>query len=118
VGYAVAHEVAAGTLAGGESVVVDAVNRVPEARAGWRDLALKTRARLVVFETVIHDEEEHRRRVIARKPDLAGHTIPSWEQVQTDEYVAWEEERDGPRHVVDMTDTAAGVRRATQLLGL
>jgi DNA polymerase III delta prime subunit len=39
VGYVIAHDVAAATLALGKSVVVDAVNPVPEARAGWHALA-------------------------------------------------------------------------------
>jgi predicted kinase len=60
VGYAVAHEVAASTLSTGASVVADAVNPVPEARHGWRDLASRTGARLEVFETVLPDRDEHR----------------------------------------------------------
>lgn len=117
VGYVVAHEVAAGTLAAGVPVVADAVNPVPEARADWRDLASRTRTRLVVFETAISDTDEHRRRVTARAPDLAGQTVPSWGQVMSTEYVAWDDARDGPRHVVDMTDAAAGVRTALEVLG-
>ena len=117
VGYVVAQEVAAGTLAAGVSVVADAVNPVPEARAGWRELGARTRTPIVVFETRIADEEEHRRRVTARTPDLAGLVVPSWEQVMAAEYVAWDDLRDGPRHVIDMTDTAAGVRAALDVLG-
>jgi len=33
------------------------------------------------------------------------------------EYVAWDDLRDGPRHVIDMTDAAAGVRAALDVLG-
>lgn len=62
VGYAVAHEVAAATLTLGVPVVADAVNPVPEARAGWRDLAQMSR--LVVFERS-SDGAEHRRRAPA-----------------------------------------------------
>lgn len=118
VGYVLAHEIAAGTLANGVPVVVDAVNPVPEARDGWRQLARRTSARLVVLETAIGDVDEHRRRVIARRPDLEGQTVPSWEQVVAGKYVAWDEERDGPRQVIDMTDTEAGVRAARRALGL
>jgi len=117
VGYIVAQEVAAGTLGAGVSVVADAVNPVPEARAGWRDLAARTRTRMVVFETGIPDEEEHRRRVTARRPDLAGQAVPAWDQVVAAKYVAWDDLRDGPRHVIDMTDAAAGVRAALDVLG-
>ncbi len=66
VGYVIAHEVTAATLVLGTSVVVNAVNPVPEARAGWQPLAQI--ARLVFLETVIADESEHRRRVTARRP--------------------------------------------------
>lgn len=118
VGYVVAHEIAEGTLANGVPVVVDAVNPVPEAREGWRQLARGTSARLVVLETVIGDVDEHRRRVAARRPDLEGQTVPSWAQVVAGEYAAWDEERDGPRRVIDMTDTAVGVRAARQALGI
>lgn len=39
VGYVVAHKVAAATLSLGTSAVIDAVNPVPDARAGWQPLA-------------------------------------------------------------------------------
>lgn len=115
VGYVVAHEVAAATLALGTSVVVDAVNPVPEARSGWR--ALASSARLVVFETVLADEAEHRRRVAMRQPDLAGQTVPTWDEVIANDYVTWDEARDGPRHVIDMSDTKQGATAALAHLG-
>ncbi|MGH8961336.1 MAG: AAA family ATPase [Jatrophihabitantaceae bacterium] len=110
VGYAVAHEIAAATLALGTPVVIDAVNPVPEARSAWWALASSTS--LVIFETVLADDAEHRRRVEARQPDLADQTVPTWEQVLASDYLAWDEARDGPRHVIDMTDTKRGVTAA------
>jgi predicted kinase len=68
VGYVVAQEIAAANLALGTSVVVDAVNPVPEARSGWRPLG--SSGRLIFLETVMADETEHRRRVEMRQPDL------------------------------------------------
>jgi predicted kinase len=115
VGYVVAHEVAAATLALGTSVVVDAVNPVPQARAGWH--AVASSARLVVFETVLADEAEHRRRVAAREPDLAGQVVPSWDDVMASDYVTWDEARDGARHVIDMTNTETGASAALGHLG-
>ena len=114
VGYVVAHELAAGTLAVGTSVVVDAVNPVPEARAGWWQLAHS--ARIVMFETVLGDEDEHERRVMQRAPDLPGQTVPSWADIVAAEYAAWDEIRDGPRHVIDMTDTQRGLASALSCL--
>jgi predicted kinase len=114
VGYAIAHDIAAATLPLGTSVVVDAVNPVPEARVGWQPLARL--ARLVLLETVVADEDEHRRRVAARQPDLIGQVVPTWDDVLAGDYVPWQDERDGPRHVIDMTDTERGVADALELL--
>ena len=117
VGYVVAHEVATSTLAAGVSVVVDAVNPVVEARLGWRDLASRLAARLVFFETVLADEDEHRRRVTERRPDLDGQSVPSWEQVLAGDYVDLDEARDGARIIVDMLNTDEGYRTAIGHLG-
>lgn len=114
IGYGIAHEIAAATLQVGTPVVIDAANPVPEARAGWHPLT--QHARLVVIETVIADPLEHRRRVSARRPDLIGQVVPTWEQVQDGDYLPWDEQRDGPRHVVDMTDTEQGAATAIRLL--
>lgn len=104
VGYVVAHEIAAATLDAGVSVVIDAVNPVAAARQGWRALASRTGARLHVFELVLADRDEHRRRVIQRRPDLDQQRIPSWAEVEATEYTDWDEARDGVRVVVDASD--------------
>ncbi|MDQ2751113.1 MAG: AAA family ATPase [Actinomycetota bacterium] len=115
VGYVIAHELAWGTLTLGTAVVVDAVNPVPEARAGWHVFA--SAARLVMFETVLADQAEHRARVAARRPDMAGQVVPTWDQVMAADYVPWDEARDGSRHVIDMTNTAHGAAAALAHLG-
>ncbi len=114
VGYVVAHELAAACLSVGTAVVVDAVNPVPEARAGW--LGLGQIGRLRVVETVVPDVDEHRRRVERREADLVGQRVPTWAEVTADGYLAWDEARDGPRIVVDMTDTEVGVAAALAAL--
>ena len=116
VGYVVAHEIAAATLELGTSVVIDAVNPVPEARAGWK--LLSQRAQLVWFETVITDASEHRHRVTVREPDMEGQVVPTWDEVMAADYVPWDDERDGQRLVVDMTDTEQGVADAIAALGV
>lgn len=115
IGYTIAHEVALGMVNLGTPVVVDAVNPVPEARAGWR--TLDDRARLAVLETVLPDQAEHRRRVADRRPDLAGQTVPTWADVLAGDYDPWDETRDGPRHLIDTTDTDLAVRSALAALG-
>ena len=117
VAYVVAHEIVTETLQAGTPVVVDAVNATHERRAGWVALAQSQGARLVVLETPLGDPEEHRRRVEERRPDLAGQVVPSWAWVQAQPYDAWDESRDGPRHVVDMSDGARGVEAAMQHIG-
>ena len=80
--YSVAHDVAAGHLRRGLTVIADAVNPVAEARAGWRALAAETGARHVVIETQCPDAAEHRRRVDNRVADIPGWTYPDWEGVR------------------------------------
>ncbi len=101
VGYVVAHEVAASCLAAGTAVVVDAVNPVPVARRAWRDLAADAGAALVFVEVGMRDVEEHRRRVEQRRADVAAQHVPTWDLVVAAEYEPWDEERDGPRLLVD-----------------
>jgi predicted kinase len=80
--YSVAHDVAAGHLRRGLTVIADAVNPVAEARVGWRGLATETGARHVVIETYCPDEAEHRRRVDTRVADLPSWTYPDWTDVR------------------------------------
>lgn len=116
-GYVVAHELAASNLLLGNDVMVDAVNAVPEARAGWRGLATRTGARLVLIETALPDAAEHRRRVENRVADIPGHRVPTWHEVQNDGWMPWDNERDGPRTVIDTTSLQSAVSLAGTLLG-
>jgi predicted kinase len=80
--YSVAHDVAASHLRRGLTVIADAVNPVPEARLGWRDLAASVDSAHVVIETVCPDSAEHQRRIEARASDLPGWMYPTWGEVQ------------------------------------
>lgn len=79
--YGVAHDLAAAHLKRGFTVIVDAVNPVEEARAGWRALAEVEGARHLVIETGCEDPAEHRRRATARDNDIADWVYPSWEEI-------------------------------------
>jgi predicted kinase len=70
--YSVAHDVAAGHLRRGMTVIADAVNPVAEARAGWRDLARAVGVRHVVIEAECADPAERERRIAARGAYLSG----------------------------------------------
>jgi predicted kinase len=101
--YSVAHDVAAGHLRRGLTVIADAVNPVAEARAGWCDLAAAAAARHVVVETVCSDGAEHRRRVETRVSDLTGWVYPTWTEVCRS--VADYQPRRDDRLVLDTTRT-------------
>ena len=116
-GYAVVHELAVSNLLLGSTVVVDAVNPVPEARASWREAARRAGVPLVSLETVLPDREEHRRRVEGRVSDIPGHEVPSWDDVVAGEWAPRDDARDGPRHVVDATDPPSAVAFVLAALG-
>lgn len=79
--YSVAHDVAGNQLRRGLTVIADAVNPVPEARDGWRALAVVTGVRHLVIETRCDDLAEHRRRVESRGNDIPGWQYPDWDAV-------------------------------------
>ncbi len=115
-GYVVIHELAASNLMLGTNVIVDAVNPVPEARAGWRSTADVAGARLIVIETSLTDEGEHRRRVENRTPDIPGQRVPTWQDVQHDGWVPWDVQRDGARTLIDTADDSAALSTALTLV--
>lgn len=96
-GYAVAHAVAADNLRAGHTVVGDCVNPWPLTRDEWRALAEQVGVPVVEIEVVCSDQAEHRRRVESRAADIAGHRIPTWQDVVERDYRAW----DRPHVVVD-----------------
>lgn len=105
-GYAVIHELAVSNLELGIHVVVDAVNAVPEARAGWRQAAHRGGAELLQVETWLPDQFEHRRRVEERSPDIPDQQVPSWDEVEAQHWTAWDIERDGPRTLIQTSNAA------------
>lgn len=97
VGYVVAGWVAADQLRAGRPVVADAVNDVAAARDGWISVARDCAVPLHFVEVICSDRSEHRRRVETRAPEMAGHDVPTWDQVQ---HRPWEPFTQ-PRLVVD-----------------
>lgn len=88
-GYVVAYELATSNLALGITVVADCVNPLSATREAWRDVAARTSSALLEVEVVCSDLVEHRRRVQARKADIPGHVMPTWEDVFHHEYEPW-----------------------------
>jgi len=89
-GYDVANAVAEENIARGNIVVVDCVNPIPETRDAWRNVAQRTSAKLIEIEVICSDKEEHKRRVEARKADITGHKMPTWQEVIDRDYRPWD----------------------------
>ena len=93
--YVVVEAVAADVLSLGQTVVVDAVNDAPEARAQWYGLAGRRGVPLVWLEVVCSDPGLHRRRLENRQRDLPGFPEPSWHSLaaRRTEPGSWNDER-------------------------
>jgi len=102
-GYAVAYALAKANLALGRMVVADCVNPEALTREAWRAVAAEAGATLVEIEVVCSDAAEHRRRVENRVADIAGHVLPTWDEVVGRDYRPWDRER----VVVDTARTSA-----------
>ena len=89
-GYVIAYAIAADNLRLGHTVIADSVNPVEVTRAAWRDVARRAGTRCVEIEIVCSDHAEHRRRVESRKADIAGHRLPTWQEVCDRVYEAWQ----------------------------
>lgn len=96
-GYRAAMAVARDNLALGRDVVADIVNPIALTRRAWADVAAVAKADLLDVEIVCSDKTEHRRRVETRQSDVAGLTLPTWDDVQARDYEEWAE----PRLVLD-----------------
>ncbi|MCL1553240.1 AAA family ATPase, partial [Xanthomonas nasturtii] len=111
-GYMTAYALAEANLQPGHVVVADCVNPLPVTREAWRDVARRTRSRLLEIEVVCSDRKLHRQRVESRRSDVVGLRVPDWSCVLAHEYVAWAE----PHWVID----SAGLnpqQAATQIMG-
>lgn len=75
----------------------DCVNPWPLTRAEWREVADRAGVPALEVEVVCSDPHEHGRRVEARTADIAGHRLPTWQEVIERDYRPW----DGQPFVVD-----------------
>lgn len=91
-GYRAAHAVAADNLRLGRDVIGDCVNDWRLTRDAWRSVGLDAGARVVEVEIVCSDVAEHRRRVETRVSDVAGLTLPTWDDVTAHDVHAWDRE--------------------------
>lgn len=91
-------------------MVADCVNPVSESREGWRRVAEAAGAPLLEIECICSDETEHRRRVETRVTDVAGWTLPTWDEVRLRAYEPWDT---GPL-VIDTAQSS--VEEAVQMI--
>lgn len=96
-GYRVAYALAEDNLRLGHIVVADCVNPWPLTRAEWREAAKRAGVTALEVEVVCSDPQEHRRRVETRQADIAGHRLPTWQEVIERDYRQW----DGQPLVID-----------------
>ena len=82
-GYLVAYGVAADNLRLGHYVIADCVNAAQVSRDAWQQVAEECRVACLPVHLVCSDADEHRRRLSDRQADIAGHILPTWEQVSS-----------------------------------
>ena len=92
-GYAVAYAIAEDNLQLGRTVIADCVNPWPLTRAEWSAVAARANVPALDVEVVCSDCDEHRRRVESRQPDIAGHRLPTWQEVIERDYRPWDRKR-------------------------
>jgi len=121
-GYTIANALAAENLKLDRTVIADCVNPALASRQGWRETALRYRARLVEIEIVCSDLAEHRRRVESRIADIEGLIQPKWQEVMDHDYEPWDRDRlvldTAGKSIGDLTDLAeAYLRRCSAATG-
>ncbi len=89
-GYRAAYALAEDNLRLDRTVIADCVNPIAITRKAWRQVAERARVPIFEIEVVCSDPLEHRRRVEARSPDIPGLIPPTWDEVLTREYHAWD----------------------------
>jgi predicted kinase len=120
-GYAAAYAIAEDNLRLGLTIVADCVNPLGITRDSWRAIGTRVGVPVIEIETVCSDLIKHQRRIESRQPDIAGHTLPTWQSVLAREYEPWNRERlviDTARLTVaqalgTLTELAASKRRVT-----
>jgi predicted kinase len=113
-GYRVAYALAKDNLRLGLTVIADSVNPLAITRDAWRAVATRAGTKSIDVEIICSNPTEHRRRIETRQPDIAGHNLPTWQDVIDREYHAW----DRNRLVIDTAaeTVADAVQRVTAAL--
>jgi predicted kinase len=92
-GYRAAYAVAEDNLRLSRTVIADCVNPLTLTRDAWVQVAKRAGAAVVEVEIVCSDVAEHRRHVETRISDVPGLRLPTWDEVLSREYHAWDRQR-------------------------
>lgn len=109
-GYRIGYAVAEDNLRLGRTVIADSVNPIALTRNAWREVATRAGVRSIDVEIICSSPAEHRRRVESRTPDIANHKLPTWAEVVTREYEAWDRS-----HIVIDTGATDAVQATKQI---
>jgi len=91
-GYELAYRIALDNLRLGLDVVADSVNPIRATRSAWREVASLAGVPFAEIEVICSSESEHKERVDARNTDIPGLILPTWHDVITRDYDAWDTE--------------------------
>ena len=91
-GYRVGYAIARDNLRIGRSVVADSVNPLLITRDAWLRVGQNAQVDTIEIEVICSDSREHRSRVERRLRDISGLRLPTWEEVISREYHAWNRE--------------------------
>lgn len=91
-GYRVAYTVAEDNLRLGRIVIADSVNPLRITRKAWLDVAQRANVTALEIEITCSDSNQHRHRVETRVADIPAARLPTWHEVASREYEAWDRE--------------------------
>ena len=91
-GYHVGYAIAEDNLRAGLIVIADSVNPIQITRDQWIAVAQNTHQKAVEVEIKCSDLVEHQHRVETRVADIAGHPMPTWQEVSAVDYHPWSRE--------------------------
>lgn len=104
-GYHAIANIAKENLNLGLGVIIDTVNPLHITRTMFLSLAKEIEVEIFQFELKMNDEILHRKRVEKRKADIAGHNIPTWQDVLNLNYEKWNADIDGYTTVLCMDNS-------------
>lgn len=89
-GYLISYAIAKENLTLGLDVIADSVNPIEMTRHDWRQVAKEAGSAFVEIELICSDKKEHQTRIDGRVADIAGHKLPTWEEVLNRDYEPWD----------------------------